>query len=183
MLVPPAKLLTPTLPVIVTLLAVLSVVNVIPVPATNVNVAVLLAAVTLVCPDTAIVLYIFCELPKSVLVNVTAPVLLLTLMPVPATADVTADNVPPNVKLPLVENDPVNVNPLTVPVPLTDVTVPTPLPLNVVQSAALNTPLFNALAVGTFNVMTGVVVPFAMVLVRSVPVVPNVIAATLVTVP
>ena len=64
-------------------------------------------------------------------------------------------------------------------VPDTEVT----LPLKVVQSAALNAPRFEAEAVGTFNVMTGVVVAVATVEVRSVPVVPNVSAATEVTVP
>ena len=68
-------------------------------------------------------------------------------------------------------------------VPVTDVTVPEPLLLNVVQSAALKAPRFKADAVGTFNVITGVVVLFATVELRSVPVVPRVSAATLVTVP
>ncbi len=63
------------------------------------------------------------------------------------------------------------------------VTVPEPLLLNVVQSAALNAPRLTADAVGTFNVMTGVVVPLATVELKSVPVVPSVRAATLVTVP
>ena len=67
--------------------------------------------------------------------------------------------------------------------PDTEVTVPLPLLLNVVQSAELNAPRFEAEAVGTFNVMTGVVVPFATVEVRSVPEVPKVSAATEVTVP
>ena len=65
----------------------------------------------------------------------------------------------------------------------TDVTEPEPLLLNVVQSAALNAPRLVADAVGTFNVMTGVVVPLATVELKSVPVVPSVKAATLVTVP
>jgi hypothetical protein len=43
--------------------------------------------------------------------------------------------------------------------------------------------MFVALAVGTCNVMTGVVVLFATVLDKSVPVVPMVKAETLVTVP
>ena len=55
--------------------------------------------------------------------------------------------------------------------------------LNVDQSVELNAPRFVADAVGTFSVMTGVVVPFATVEERSVPVVPSVSAATLVTVP
>ena len=57
------------------------------------------------------------------------------------------------------------------------------LPLNVDQSAELKAPLFVAEAVGTFKVITGVIVPFATVELKSVPVVPNVKAATLVTVP
>ena len=57
------------------------------------------------------------------------------------------------------------------------------LPLNVLQSAELKAPLLDADAVGTFNVITGVVVPLATELERSVPVVPNVKAATEVTVP
>ena len=68
-------------------------------------------------------------------------------------------------------------------VPVTLVTVPDPLLLNVVQSAALKAPRLDADAVGTWSVITGVVVPFATVLDRSVPVVPRVSAATLVTVP
>ena len=65
----------------------------------------------------------------------------------------------------------------------TAVTVPEPLLLKVVQSAALNAPLLVADAVGTFRVITGVVVPVATVEDRSVPVVPKVKAATEVTVP
>ena len=65
----------------------------------------------------------------------------------------------------------------------TAVTVPEPLLLNVVQSAELRTPRLAADAVGTFNVMTGVVVPVATLYERSVPVVPKVSAATDVTVP
>ena len=68
-------------------------------------------------------------------------------------------------------------------VPVTDVTVPLPLLLKVVQSEDDNTPRLVAEAVGTFSVITGVVVPVATVDVKSVPVVPSVIAATLVTVP
>jgi hypothetical protein len=69
------------------------------------------------------------------------------------------------------------------PVKLTLVTLPLPLLLNVVQSVELNAPRLDAEAVGTCSVITGVVVPFATVLDRSVPVVPSVSAATLVTVP
>jgi hypothetical protein len=68
-------------------------------------------------------------------------------------------------------------------VPVTEVTVPLPLLLNVVQSAALKAPRLVAEAVGTCRVITGVVVPVATVLDKSVPVVPIVNAATLVTVP
>ena len=68
-------------------------------------------------------------------------------------------------------------------VPVTDVTVPLPLLLNVVQSADDNAPRLVAEAVGTFSVITGVVVPVATVDVKSVPDVPSVMAATLVTVP
>lgn len=57
------------------------------------------------------------------------------------------------------------------------------LPLNVDQSALLNAPRLAADAVGTFKVMTGVEVPVATVDARSVPAVPSVSAATLVTVP
>jgi len=72
------------------------------------------------------------------------------------------------------------------PVPVaTLVTVPVVLDLllKVVQSAALKAPRFVADAVGTCSVITGVVVPVATVLDTSVPVVPKVSAATLVTVP
>lgn len=69
------------------------------------------------------------------------------------------------------------------PVNPTLVTVPEPLLLNVVQSAELKTPRLLADAVGTFNVITGVVVAVATVELRSVPDVPKVSAATLVTVP
>ena len=55
--------------------------------------------------------------------------------------------------------------------------------LKVLQSALLNAPLFTALAVGTFNVITGVVVELITVLLKFVPVVPMVNADTLVTVP
>jgi hypothetical protein len=68
-------------------------------------------------------------------------------------------------------------------VAVTEVTVPLPLLLKVVQSVDDNTPRLVAEAVGTFSVITGVVVPLATVDVKSVPVVPIVSAATLVTVP
>ena len=57
---------------------------------------------------------------------------------------------------------------------VTLVTVPLPLLLKVVQSAELKAPLLDADAVGTFKVITGVVVPVAIVELKSVPVVPNV---------
>jgi hypothetical protein len=68
-------------------------------------------------------------------------------------------------------------------VPVTLVTVPDPLLLKVVQSAALNTPRLVADAVGRLSVITGVVVELATVDETSVPVVPKVNADTLVTVP
>jgi hypothetical protein len=55
--------------------------------------------------------------------------------------------------------------------------------LKIVQSAALNAPRLAADAVGTFSVITGVVVGFATVELKSVPEVPKVNAATEVTVP
>lgn len=55
--------------------------------------------------------------------------------------------------------------------------------LNVVQSVDDRAPRLVADAVGTFNVMTGVVVPVVTDDDKSVPVVPMVKAATLVTVP
>jgi len=54
--------------------------------------------------------------------------------------------------------------------------------LKVDQSVDDSAPLFVAEAVGTCNVITGVVVPVATVLLKSVPVVPKVKAATEVTV-
>jgi len=53
--------------------------------------------------------------------------------------------------------------------------------LNVVQSAAVRAPRLLADALGTLSVITGVVVEFATVLVKSEPVVPSVNAATLLT--
>ena len=55
--------------------------------------------------------------------------------------------------------------------------------MNVLQSAALKAPRLAADAVGMFNVITGVVVPFATDEDTSLPVVPRVSAATEVTVP
>ena len=61
--------------------------------------------------------------------------------------------------------------------------MPPILALNVDQSDEDTNPLFVADAVGTLSVITGVVVPFATVEDKSVPLVPNVKAATDVTVP
>ena len=75
---------------------------------------------------------------------------------------------------------------LKVAAPLVPVVVKVIVPcfeLNVLQSALDNAPLFDALAVGTFKVITGVVVLLATVELKSVPLVPIVKAATLVTVP
>lgn len=72
--------------------------------------------------------------------------------------------------------------PLLVILPVVPLTLVTLL-LNVVQSVELNAPRLVADAVGTFNVMTGVVVGLATVELKSVPVVPKVNADTLVTVP
>ena len=69
------------------------------------------------------------------------------------------------------------------PVKVTLVTEPEPLLLNVVQSVLLKAPRLVAEAVGTFSVMTGVVVLVATDELKSVPVVPSVSAATDVTVP
>tara|TARA_R110002096_G_scaffold233045_1_gene422999 strand:- start:841 stop:1320 length:480 start_codon:yes stop_codon:yes gene_type:complete len=67
--------------------------------------------------------------------------------------------------------------------PDTPVTVPLPLLLNVDQSVEDKAPLLDAEAVGTFKVITAVPEPPLTVLDKFVPVVPNVKAATLVTVP
>ena len=79
-----------------------------------------------------------------------------------------------------------NVFPINVAAPDVPVVVKVIAPcleLNVLQSVELNAPLLVALAVGTLSVITGVVVPFATVDDKSVPLVPKVSAATLVTVP
>ena len=103
----------------------------------------------------------------------------------PITGGADKSKVPPKVRFPVVVTVPLSDIPDTVPVPLTLVTVPVLLVLllNVVQSVELNAPRLLALAVGTFKVITGVVVPVATVDDKSVPVVPKVKAATLVTVP
>jgi hypothetical protein len=67
-------------------------------------------------------------------------------LPVTCVAKLTPDNVPPNVKLPVVVTVPVSVIPFTVPVPPTDVTVPEPLPLNVFQSVLVRYPLTEVVA-------------------------------------
>jgi len=64
---------------------------------------------------------------------------------------------------------------LNVAAPLVPVVVKVIVPcfeLNVLQSAEANAPLFAALAVGTFKVITGVVVLVATVELKSVPLVP-----------
>lgn len=109
------------------------------------------------------------------------PVEVVTPVPPLTTGNAVPDNVIANVPLVVIGEPATDKNDGTVAATL--VTVPAPLPLNVVQSAELSTPLLLAEAVGTFNVITGVVVPLATVELKSVPVVPNVSAATLVTVP
>jgi hypothetical protein len=68
-------------------------------------------------------------------------------------------------------------------VPVTGLVKAFCLSLKVTQSVELNAPLFIDDAVGTFNVITGVVVPFATLEFKSVPEVPKVSAETLVTLP
>ena len=102
------------------------------------------------------------------------------------TGIIDVDPVVPGVATPLAKSMTGVVPPVLVTrpvVPDTDVTVPDPLLLKVVQSAALKAPRFVADAVGKFSVITGVVVELATVEETSVPVVPSVSAATLVTVP
>ena len=70
-----------------------------------------------------------------------------------------------------------------VPVPVTGLVKVFCLLLKVVQSALESAPRLVALAVGTFKVITGVVVLLATVELKSVPVVPIVKAATDVTEP
>ena len=85
--------------------------------------------------------------------------------------------------LPLIEPMMVLLNvfePVTVCIPAS---VISPFELNVIQSEADNKPLLEIEAVGIFNVIVGVVVPFVTLLLKSVPVVPNVKAAIEVTVP
>ena len=74
-----------------------------------------------------------------------------------AKLDGVTDNVPPNVKLPLVVTVPLRLRPLTVPVPPTLVTVPLPLPLKVFQSVEVKYPL--ALVVAAGMLITGAVPP------------------------
>ena len=118
------------------------------------------------------------ELAKLALVMPAVPLRLLLVIPlsVPVIATVPVEVITP----------PLRLSPLTgVVLAVMLVTVPTVLDLllNVVQSVELNKPLLVALAVGTFNVITGVVELLATVLVISVPVAVKVNAATLVTVP
>jgi len=72
--------------------------------------------------------------------------------------------------------------------PTIDLVIPEVVPVKVLSPAIVCglveiTPLAVALASGTFKVITGVVVPFATDELKSVPLVPKVKAATLVTVP
>ena len=60
-----------------------SVVIVIPPAAAKVNVSLLLSATTVLCPLTAIFLYMFCDEPLSEFVTVTVPLVPPPLMPVP----------------------------------------------------------------------------------------------------
>ena len=62
-----------------------------------------------------------------------------------AKLDAVTDNVPPNVRFPLVVTVPDNVNPLTVPVPPTDVTVPEPPPEIVISPEPSNDVPFTVL--------------------------------------
>jgi hypothetical protein len=175
----------------------------------------LLAEVILPCASTVILANVYDPAETAVFAKAIVPVVVIIPPdnPVPAVIEVTvpvldvypdglallygvnpnalvtspevSDNVPPNVKLPVVVTEPLSVNPLTVPVPPTDVTVPVfdVLLLNIVQSEELNTPRLEEDAVGIFNVITGVVVLSTTVEFTSVPVVPIVNAATDVTVP
>jgi len=86
--------------------------------------------------------------------------------------------------VPLILIDAVPVRLVTIPLEGVPKAPPTEyLLLKVVQSVELNAPRFVADAVGTFKVITGVVVFVATLEFKSVPVVPKVKAATLVTVP
>ena len=100
------------------------------------------------------------------------------MLPVPP---LVVANVPANVIAPDVAV--AGVNPVVPPLMVVTPVVELNLLLNVVQSVDVNAPLLVAEAFGTFKVMTGVVVLFATVDVKFVPVVPIVKAATSVTVP
>ena len=88
----------------------------------------------------------------------------------------------PAVTIPLARSIAGVVPPLDVILPVVPLTLVTLL-LKVDQSVELKAPRLEAEAVGTFKVMTGVVVLLATVDDKSVPVVPSVKADTLVTVP
>jgi len=88
----------------------------------------------------------------------------------------------PAVTIPLARSIAGVVPPLDVILPVVPLTLVTLL-LKVDQSVELKAPRFVAEAVGTFKVMTGVVVGLATVDDKSVPVVPSVKADTFVTVP
>ena len=103
--------------------------------------------------------------------------------PLTCVVRLTPLSVPPSIKLPEPVTVPVRVKPETVPVPLTLVTEPPPLLLNVVQSVELSAPRLVAEAVGTFKVITTFVVGLATVELKLVPAVPSVKAATLETDP
>jgi len=141
-------------------------------------------------PSTVQLLYVpEVGVPKTGVVNdglverTTFPLPVEVVTPVPplTTGNAVPDNVIANVPLVVIGEPVTDKNDGTVAATL--VTVPLPLLLNVVQSAELNAPRLVADAVGTFKVITGVVVPLATVEPKSVPVVPKVNADTLVTVP
>ena len=115
--------------------------------------------------------------------NTTEPVVNAVDVPVPPLA--TGNAVPEYViaSVPLVVIGLPDIDSTDGTVAETEVTEPDPLLLNVVQSVELKAPRLVAEAVGTCSVITGVVVEFATVEDKSVPVVPRVKAETEVTVP
>jgi hypothetical protein len=151
------------------------VVIVTPVPATIVSVSVAVSATMLVWVATAIVVNELLAFPLNVFQSVE---LKNPLVETPDCA--TCIDVPAPITAPV---PPVMVRTAEVASVRFPFVSAGSLLLNVVQSVEDRAPLLVADAVGTCNVMTGVVVPFATVLDKSVPVVPKVRAATLVTVP